>query len=48
MPFADNHFCPVHRITFFQKAVEEDDSQTFDLAKVHELINKYVFMAHDV
>lgn len=36
----------IHRITFFQKAAEENDGQAFDLAKVQDLIKEYVHQ-HD-
>lgn len=36
----DNHAHSVHRITFFQKAAQENESQPFDLAKIQELINQ--------
>lgn len=36
----------IHRITFIQKAAQENESQPFDLAKIQDLINQYVHQ-HD-
>lgn len=38
--FADNYALSVHRITFFQKAAQENESQPFELAKTQDLINQ--------
>lgn len=39
-PITDNHAHLVHRITFFQKAAQENESKPFDLVKIQELISQ--------
>ncbi|KAK2610413.1 hypothetical protein N8I77_003844 [Diaporthe amygdali] len=43
---ADNRARSVHRITFFQKAAQENESIPFDMEKMQEYINQYVHQ-HD-